>query len=517
MQEMKYCSYKYLLFLLLATFLGCGNSRELLVLDDLRTGEPKVIRFKASRTDITIPTPNLNEEFSLILNSYEDGNLNREIKISAGLNYSDLLAENPGKELSPVESRIDPLLRDAEKIAAQAFPGRERLKINPKFLTDTPPPSADFKVLNNYVSPENYSSVNAGLVSASPICAFYADGAIPLPIRNDPWFIPLIQRLESNFDNIIYPTLKSYFGDEPLVEGIPQIIILMTPVVNMIDTGGRGRVLGFFYAGDLFPASKFPSSNEARIIYIAAPEESGKEALEKFADQLMTGTLAHEFQHMINFNEHVIKDGSSDAEEVWLNEGLSHMAEDITGFGRGNIGRAGTFLSSPVKYPLAASNDSLGTRGGAYLFLRYIFEKFDMQNNAGLFRKITSSSYRGTENISKSLGIEFSKVYTDWLSTLAISGRGISGDPYYSYSEPRIIGSDGRAGPFQIGISIRGENESLTLDGPYTEPFCDVNLKYKPTSASFYSLKAEGKNIIFLTIVSSDPHSSGMILIPNRL
>ena len=41
-------------------------------------------------------------------------------------------------------------------------------------------------------------------------------------------------------------------------------------------------------------------------------------------------TFIHEFQHMISFNQHVLVRGGT-AEDTWLNEGLSHFAEELGG------------------------------------------------------------------------------------------------------------------------------------------------------------------------------------------
>ena len=40
--------------------------------------------------------------------------------------------------------------------------------------------------------------------------------------------------------------------------------------------------------------------------------------------------IIHEFQHMISFNQHVLVRGGN-AEETWLNEGLSSFAEELGG------------------------------------------------------------------------------------------------------------------------------------------------------------------------------------------
>ena len=44
----------------------------------------------------------------------------------------------------------------------------------------------------------------------------------------------------------------------------------------------------------------------------------------------LPGVFIHEFQHMISFNQHVLVRGGT-SEDTWLNEGLSHFAEELGG------------------------------------------------------------------------------------------------------------------------------------------------------------------------------------------
>ena len=44
----------------------------------------------------------------------------------------------------------------------------------------------------------------------------------------------------------------------------------------------------------------------------------------------MPATFVHEFQHMISFGQHVLARGGA-SESLWLNEGLSHIAEELAG------------------------------------------------------------------------------------------------------------------------------------------------------------------------------------------
>jgi hypothetical protein len=96
---------------------------------------------------------------------------------------------------------------------------------------------------------------------------------------------------------------------------------------------------------------------------------------------------------MISFNRHVLLGGGA-AEETWLNEGLSHFAEELGGrlvssgycssnnclsqFARGDLLNAYDYLTSPERYFLVEPGSSTGTleeRGANWLFVRWIADQ----------------------------------------------------------------------------------------------------------------------------------------------
>jgi hypothetical protein len=114
---------------------------------------------------------------------------------------------------------------------------------------------------------------------------------------------------------------------------------------------------------------------------------------------------------MISFNWHYfINDGS--AEESWLNEGLSHLAEDITSLdsnnymtetGNENPSRVASYLSN-ISNTCFSCSSSLNARGGIYLFLRYVYEQAKLGNIAGidhesLIENLLNTDERGMDNL----------------------------------------------------------------------------------------------------------------------
>src|SRR5205085_1524049 len=94
---------------------------------------------------------------------------------------------------------------------------------------------------------------------------------------------------------------------------------------------------GFFDARDLFPVASTadyaacPASNVGEMFYVMVPDPSRGGAFTKtnVASEVY-GTLAHEYQHLINASRRMyVNTAATDFEETWLDEGLAHEAEEL--------------------------------------------------------------------------------------------------------------------------------------------------------------------------------------------
>ena len=80
--------------------------------------------------------------------------------------------------------------------------------------------------------------------------------------------------------------------------------------------------MGYFYSVDKYPKATYTQSNEGDIFYMTT--DAG------YQGDIVNGTLAHEFQHMIYFDQHYNRGVTSTY--TWLNEALSQAAEYYTGY-----------------------------------------------------------------------------------------------------------------------------------------------------------------------------------------
>jgi hypothetical protein len=111
------------------------------------------------------------------------------------------------------------------------------------------------------------------------------------------------------------------------------------------DKSTTGGTVGYFWAKDNFTASTYKYSNQRLMFYIDWPmysatlsSESSWSATGYWAEEIYS-TLAHEFQHMINFYQQPVLRNLDPG--TWYNEMCSMMAEDFVADKLGVIGPRG--------------------------------------------------------------------------------------------------------------------------------------------------------------------------------
>jgi hypothetical protein len=235
------------------------------------------------------------------------------------------------------------------------------------------------------------------------------------------------------------------------------------------------------------------------IIYILAPDpggEWGTEISKEFAmSNLMPAVVPHELQHAINYNQHVLVNGGS-SEESWLNEGLSHFAEDRAGFGMENPSRAEMFLMSPEMTSLAPSGSpDLYERGAEYLFLRFLYEQ---AASGDAFAGALENTYlTGIENVEAAFAgtdanfDEWSEFMRRWAIAMALTDTGISTTDIYQYNARTFNSSTGNWEGICL-ICDADDGRDTVLTGPYAAELSSssVSLYLYGTSTAFYTISS---------------------------
>ena len=294
-----------------------------------------------------------------------------------------------------------------------------------------------------------------------------------------------VSTLLDRFEQRIAPFDHQFFGLPRDDQGQDRdgngvVILFVTARVAQIDP----TIVGFFQSTDLRPTSEAPDSNAADLLYLQPPGPGIS------LDQL-SGTIAHEYQHLINYYAKVINRGS-DPEEVWLDEGLSTFAEDALGYGADAFTNVAAYMVSVAETSLTGDGvnlpseaDSIERRGAVHLLIRYLFEQAggasyglapDVLTDTGGVSAVRGLVQRPDTGLDafQETGRSFAAWVRDLLTTIAIDGAGIpdvSCNPSFTFAAPQTDAFTG----FQRGIDLRASiplpgGGSIDLNGPTTLP-----------------------------------------------
>lgn len=216
----------------------------------------------------------------------------------------------------------------------------------------------------------------------------YYDGKylnVYLPKDYDESIKFLIDDCINCFEKFIIKRVSSLWGNCSDINYDKKLTVLFSPTINE-----EGVAIGFFNNLDFFERNENinsesynPFSNERDIIYIGMPQEGS----DVFSPQSICATFAHEYTHAINFSEKIWKKivNGNDcviSEEIFLDEGCSHLTECLTGYGisGGNQEFIDLFLLHTADYSFCKKNiygkdDSAGQRGAVCLFLYWLFNR----------------------------------------------------------------------------------------------------------------------------------------------
>jgi hypothetical protein len=262
----------------------------------------------------------------------------------------------------------------------------------------------------------------------------------------------------ATFDTLVFPMDTAAFGAPSNISPYGKIILFYTRAVNALTPQGAGFTIGgFFFARDLYPKAarnNLPAcsaSNETEMFYLLVPDPDGAVNSNRRAKtdvtRLNLTTIAHELQHLINASRRlVVNNASSTTETVWLDEGLSHLAEellyfrvsgystrsnlvltdvngtratDFTTYASQNFSRFYSFITAPENSSPYAPNDSLATRGAIWNFLRFAAARQGPAGEAAFLRSLVNTTATGVTNLQQVLsGGAFADYLRDWTISL---------------------------------------------------------------------------------------------------
>ena len=345
------------------------------------------------------------------------------------------LAKAARRQATPAQ-RFHSRLRALGQDLARSRPGlRLRARAEPS-VRAVPPVLGEERTFNvlrsadvSGTQPGDYVQVQSTARYVGTHSAIFLDNAVPVEggyTQDD------LDAMGSLFDDHLHPIGVNAFGSETDVNGDGLVLVLLTDrVTRLVGCGQDQIVVGLFFAVDLI--ADHVGSNNAEIFYGLAPnEECGVDRID--AVRALPAVFIHEFQHMINYGQHVLqRDG--DAEDTWLDEGLSGLSEELGGrlvpddrcldndcltqFHSLNFVNAYTYLAQqdsayligPRRPPLP-----LTQYGSSWLFVRWLADHFaeDATLGTDLTRALVQTTRTGAANVVSATETPFSRLVGEW-------------------------------------------------------------------------------------------------------
>jgi hypothetical protein len=286
--------------------------------------------------------------------------------------------------------------------------------------------------------------------------------------------------LAEDLDRIVFPIDTLHFGAPADIDGNGRVVFLFTPEVNRLSEPGTARPLAGIALpldlavsgrGDSRPgpgSEACPASNEAELIYLAVPDPDGEVGEPVQRPRALVESrkaAAHQLQHLINAGRRVSLGGTGfgQLEEAWLDEGLSHLAEEVVGLNAAGLGvganltygqatasrealelfnayqldnfyRLGLYMSGPQASSVVVTDDPAGVsglqmRGFAWYLLRWLVDRESRADPGAFLRPLVAGGrnhLRGLENLESTTGRTWEELSAEFAAMLASDDLGIA-------------------------------------------------------------------------------------------
>jgi hypothetical protein len=332
-----------------------------------------------------------------------------------------------------------------------------------------------------------------------------------------------LEDIALGFEQVVLPRLRVFFGPESDVNADGRITVLFSPLVAQT---GTAFVNPYDLVTDpaLRPAGV--AANDQELLYVTPPQMLDPHA---GTPRAILETLAHEFQHAIYFHRKYLLNHQLDGvESVYITEGLSGLAQDLSGY------HAGIFfinMTALNRWDLMSFNDLVLSGGGyfssrpelyggAYLLLRYLYDQaggdallpdgsVDPQQSPAVawLRELVDSALLGETSLEHAAGTDVISLATDWYTALMVDdrvderGAPLNTDPRYNYLPTTIDPITGRQRGTSMFERFGGMVEKT---GPVVYDLAEVNDAIRVGGAEYVRVEATGAAALTLQI-QADP------------
>jgi len=236
--------------------------------------------------------------------------------------------------------------------------------------------------------------------------------------------IATYKRLAQIFDEHIYDTMHNLWGSEdiPGIDGDPR-------VYGLFAYGQGPGIAAYFSSENTNPVEAVSNSNEHEMFFFNL-DTLGLD----FPVGPLAGTMAHEFQHMIQAN-------LDRGELSWIDEGFSTFSEIYTGLNYNSEGTALAFLVRPgTQLNTWPEDDPRGPHYGAsMLFITYFYDRFGREALHSLGND-PKPGMRALNAVLESLGQgDADSLFADWVLANFLQDTALAEGQYGYKSLPTLV------------------------------------------------------------------------------
>lgn len=247
-----------------------------------------------------------------------------------------------------------------------------------------------------------------------------------------------VDKLRDEFDSNIYPKDTSFFGTPDTLDGSNSLLVdfgyfpegyyggndkVIMLVDNIKDENYYDSTYPFFVAG--FFWQTIENYIDRNIITIDT------NSWETRLESTYYGTTIHELQHLIHAD-------NDDAEESWINEGMSTFSEYLGGYGH-DASSINFYLDHPENslvywddhYSAATEPETIADYGQVYLFTLYMNDKLGQE----FIRDLALNEKQGIDSVNEVLNaynsnLDFTELYQNFITALVVDSDKVGSGLY---------------------------------------------------------------------------------------
>jgi len=251
------------------------------------------------------------------------------------------------------------------------------------------------------------------------------------------------QAVAAKYDANIHDKITTGFGAHRDMDEDGKVTLLLLDIVDGYDPAVGAYVAGYFDPAHMLDLTANSNSNECDMIFIDV------DPVDVESEEFYT-TIAHEFQHLINYSRTYMADGRE--QDIWINEGLSSGAEYIysgavsqdrvgyfnylysDGSRNGALAFGNNFFVWYGYWENEDPNTVLDNYATVNLFFQWL--RIHASNGTAIYKQILDSTNRDYQAVTTAAASKIASVYGDWpllLETWYLANFRCQSSGYYGY------------------------------------------------------------------------------------